>query len=65
MLVAEKSNPAVSSSILAEIWKWKQEKASLEDIVQYLRLRTVPIGYQYHNWKSGWLMYKIIVTDLN
>ena len=52
-LVAEKPNPAVSSSVLDEIWKWKKENASTEDLVQRLRLRTVPIGCQYHNWKSG------------
>ena len=52
-LVAQSPNPAVPYSLLAEIWKWMNEKASLEDVVVRLRPRTVPNGYKYHTWKEG------------
>ena len=51
-LVAQSPNPAISS-LLAEIWKWMNKKASLEDVVVRLRPRTVPNGYEYHTWKAG------------
>ena len=55
-LVAELPNPAVSYSVLAEIWKWMNEKASLKDVVVRLRPRTVPNGYKYHTWKAGMIV---------
>ena len=52
-LVAQSPNPAISCSLLAEVCKWMNEKASLEDVVVRLRPRTVPNGYEYHTWKAG------------
>ena len=43
----------LSGGTLTEIWKWMNEKASLEDVVVRLRPRTVPNGYNYHMWKAG------------
>ena len=51
--MAERPNPAVSSSLLQEIWNWKQKGVSMTDIVSRLRTRTVPNGYPYHTWKPG------------
>ena len=51
--MAERPNPAVSSSLLQEIWNWKQKGVSMTDIVSRLRTRTVPSGYPYHTWKPG------------
>ena len=58
-LVAQSPNPAVSYALLAEIWKWMNEKASLEDVVVQLRPRTVPNGYNYHKWKEGTVQLQI------
>ena len=51
--VTEHPNPAVPSSLLAEIWKWKQEGESIDDVVVRLHQRTVPLGYEIHTWKPG------------
>ena len=50
---AEHHNPAVSSDVLKEIWEWKQQGATLEDVIDRLRSRTVPPGYVPHPWTHG------------
>lgn len=54
-IVAEHPNPAVPSTLLTEIWKWKQKGASLNDVVTRLwQKKTVPVGYEeIHTWKPG------------
>ena len=47
-MTAAVPNPAVSCDILKEIWKWKDEGFSQEDIIIKLRIKTVPAGYEYH-----------------
>ena len=46
-------NNAVSLQLLAEIQKWYSEGANQDDVVERLRLRTVPPGYKIHNWIEG------------
>ena len=53
--IAEVPNPAVSSQLLKEIQSWKDEGASIDDVITRLRMRTVPPGYvgTIHNWCDG------------
>ena len=44
---------AVSPELLSELSKWNSEGASLNDVVERLRLRTVPPGYEIHTWIEG------------
>ena len=37
-------NPAISVELL-EIKKWYAEGATIDDVIERLRLRTVPLGY--------------------
>ena len=46
---AKLPNPAVSTHLLMEIMKWKEEDAQEDDITR-LRPRTVPIGYTPTTW---------------
>lgn len=52
-VVAEVSNTAVSVSLIKEVYSWKQEGASWDDILCRLRLRCVPSGYTPQPWISG------------
>lgn len=52
-MTAEMSNPAVGCNILKDIWKWKEEGCSQEDVIIKLRIKTVPAGYKYHTWHPG------------
>ena len=45
------------SDVLSEIFAWKQEGATLDDVVTRLRVRTVPSGYTIHNWIDGKYTY--------
>ena len=46
-------NPAVPESVLSEIRQWTSDGAHRDDIVDRLRRRTVPPGYEYHLWSPG------------
>lgn len=52
-IVAECPNPAVPSSVIQDINEWLLQGATMEDVVDYLRTLTVPIGYDFHTWKPG------------
>ena len=52
-VVAKKAHPGVNSELLADILKWQKQGLDWIDILNRLRLRTVPPGYTYHPWKSG------------
>lgn len=52
-VIAEDPIPAVPSSLIAEICKWREEGASLADIVCRLRERTVPNGFRFNTWIPG------------
>ena len=49
----EVSNPAVDNSLLREILSWTRGGASSDDVIEWLRIRTVPSDYAYHNWIDG------------
>ena len=46
-------NPAISSSLLQEIWTWMQKGVCFTDIASRLCTRTVTNGYPYHTWTPG------------
>ena len=50
---AKLPNPAVSTHLLMEIMKWKEEGAQEDDIITRLRPRTVPIGYTQLGYLVG------------
>ena len=50
---ALESNPAISTELLREIKKWYAEGATTDDVIERLRLQTVPPGYTFHNWTEG------------
>ena len=50
---AKVPNPAVDSNLLCEILSWNREDISVDDIIERLRVRTVPIGYTPHSWAIG------------
>lgn len=43
----------MSTALLTEILHWKEEGCEEVDIVERLRRRTVPEGYEYHTWQPG------------
>ena len=52
-ITAVLSNPAVTVGLLSEIKSWYAEVATVNDVVERLRLRTVPCGYTIHSWTEG------------
>lgn len=46
-------NPAVSTLLLKEIQHWIDEGATMSDVIERLRLRTVPPGYPIHTWETS------------
>ena len=41
-VVARVRNPAVNFELLQEVYKWNMEGATMDDVIERLRLRTVP-----------------------
>ena len=54
-VVARVRNPAVNSELLQEVYKWNMEDATMDDVIERLRLRTVPSKYtgSIHSWTDG------------
>lgn len=52
---ALKTNPAVPSEILAEIFRWKQSGVDDKDCIQRLRLKTVSTGYSLCTWSGKYI----------
>ena len=52
-VVAEVPNPAVPTTLLEEILNWKMQGATTKDVLERLRVRTVPMGYSPHTWTPG------------
>ncbi|XP_065892094.1 uncharacterized protein [Dysidea avara] len=46
-------NHAISPELLGDLNKWKSEGANLDDVIEWLRLQTVPPGYEIHTWTEG------------
>ena len=55
-MVAEIPHSAVPTALLTEILLWKDEGCSEMDVIERLRLRTIPDGYHYHTWNYGIIM---------
>lgn len=51
--VAHTANPAVTESLLQEIWCMRSHGVSWNDIIHRLRSSTVPSGYTFSTWKPG------------
>lgn len=51
--MAEIVNPAISSQLLHEIYYWKEEGCTMEDIMIRLRKRVVPSGSDMYQWNEG------------
>ena len=54
-VVARVRNPAVNSELLQEVYKWNMEGTTMDDVIERLRLRTVPSKYtgSIHSWTDG------------
>ena len=57
-------NPAVSSELRQEVYKWNIEGATIDDATECLRLRTVPSKYtgSIHSWTDGITIFTYIDT---
>jgi len=51
--IAETPNSVVPQGLLEEIWCLRSHDISWDDVIQRLRLRTVPSGYTYCTWHAG------------
>ena len=51
--MAELSNPAVPTSVLENILRWKQAGATFEDVLHRLRLKCVPPNIVPKPWMPG------------
>lgn len=52
-VVAECYNAAVTTSLLVEIQDWMCNGATMSDVIDRLRPRTVPTGYTPYSWHIG------------
>ena len=51
-IVALKENPAVSEETLLNIFQWKRSGVERSDILERLRMQTVPAGYIPKTWSA-------------
>ena len=60
-IIARVTNPAVSSTLLQEVYQWNKEGATINDIIERLRLRTVPSEYvgTIHTWIDGMAVFEL------
>ena len=63
-IIARVTNPAVSSTLLQEVYQWNKEGATIDDIIERLRLRTVPSEYvgTIHTWIDGMAVFTFTVS---
>ena len=52
-VAAVQPNPAITDELLGDIKVWYDEGATSDDVIERLRLRTVPTGYAIHSWTEG------------
>lgn len=52
-VAAEQPDGAVSEATLLKILDWKRTGASMDEIIDMLRMQTVPAGYTIHPWNPG------------
>jgi len=58
-VTASLPNPAISTELLEEIQLWYDHGATVNDVIDRLRLKTVPPGYVTHSWIEGGLITSI------
>lgn len=56
-LTAVIPNPAVEPALLKQINAWIEAGVTMDDVIERLRLQTVPSGYTIHNWTEGFSCY--------
>ena len=54
-ITAVVKNTVVCSELLREVSQWNAEGANIDDVIEQLRLRTVPSNYTstIHSWTEG------------
>lgn len=62
-VVGECYNVAVTTSLLVEIHDWMCNGATMIDVIDRLRTRTVPAGYTPHSWHIG-ILYIVTVSEM-
>ena len=55
IVAASVPNPAISTELLREIQQWYDHGATVYDVIDRLRMKTVPPGYATHSWIQGGL----------
>ena len=50
-------NPSISSVLLDEMNSWYTQGATVDDVIERLRLRTVPPGYTIHSWVESVVLF--------
>lgn len=61
---AMKVNCAVPTEMLLEIFTWKKAGVKDAEIIDRLRQRTVPNGYDFHTWIPGKYQVGILAAML-
>lgn len=46
-------NPAVDADLLKKVHSWIRAGAIIDDVIERLRLETVPTGYTFRTWTEG------------
>lgn len=66
-IIARVTNPAVSSALLQEVYQWNKEGATIDDVIERLRLRTVPSEYvgTIHTWIDGMAVFKLTMFTVS
>ena len=59
-------NPAVHTDLLGKVHSWIAAGATIDDVIERLRLQTVPTGYTIHTWAEGaYLNIKLFIAIIN
>jgi len=66
-IIARVVNPAVSSALLQEVYQWNKEGATIDDVIERLRLRTAPSEYvgTIHTWIEGMTVFKLTMFTVS
>ena len=60
VVTARVHNDAVHTDLLNQIHGWITAGAKQDDVIERLRLKTVPTGYNVHTWIQGMYILKSI-----
>ena len=66
-IIARVVNPAVSSALLQDVDQWNKEGATIDDVIERLRLRTAPSEYvgTIHTWIEGMTVFKLTMFTVS